>query len=280
MAVIASGAFAISADSWIKLAELAGFTASARVNPDIVLRLAWVLPVVVDAYTALTTWLYFGARPDSELRKYAGWSAFFAAGASVVAQGAFHALTAADVNVKDVWPLVVAIGGIPPVLLGSVIHLLATYLAEHRATPAVEHTAPVAKPAARPRVNDTARVKPTPTRTAPTVPPTAAVAPVARAAAPEPVRAPQRLVAVPDSPAVESAQATDEQIADAIRAHVLESRRRGEEPGQREMVRLVFAATGLKAGQKRCVRIAGTITDSSSDAEEPATVLVAAGQAR
>ena len=169
------------------------------------------------------------------------------------------------------WPLVVAIGGIPPVLLGSVIHLLATYLAEHRATPAAEHATPAVKPAARPRVSDTARTKPTLTRPAPTAPTTAAAAPVARVAAPEPVRAPQRLVAVPDSPTVESAQATDQQIADAIRAHVLESRRRGEEPGQREMVRLVFAATGLKAGQKRCVRIAGTITDSPRDAEEPAT---------
>lgn len=268
MGVIASGAFAISADSWIKLAELAGFTASATAL-DLTLRLAWVLPVVVDAYTALTTWLYFGARPGSELRTYAGWSAFVAAALSVIAQGALHGLNASDVNVQEVWPLVVAVGGVPPVLLGSVIHLLATYLAEHKQAP--EERRPVYSPKrpepARPKqatqAADVKRRESTP-----------AVATAIRVAdAPAPPRAPQRLAAVPNSDAPEARQATDEEVADAIRAHVIEARHARVEPGQREMVRLVFEATGIKVGQKRCVRIANTIPaepDSADDSKEEA----------
>jgi hypothetical protein len=269
MVVIASGAFAISADSWIKLAELAGFTASLQVTEKVVLRLAWVLPVVVDAYTALTTWLYFGARVGSELRKYAGWSAFVAAALSVVAQGALHGLTAADINVQQVWPLVVAVGGVPPVLLGSVIHLLATYLADHRQT-----TQPAEKPKATysPRAVDTQRSRPAASRTiepqrgAPKS--ITSAAPQPRSVSPEPAPVPQRLAAVRDDDAPEAPQASDAQIADAIRAHVLESHRAGVDPGQREMVRLVREATGLSVGQKRCVRIAKTITDSSESTDD------------
>lgn len=267
--VIAASAFAFSADSWIKLAETAGFTTSFALPLTAQrLYLSWVLPFAVDAYTALTTWLFLTARPGSDLRKYAGRSAALAAGLSVIAQGAYHGLAAADINVAKVWPLVVAVGGIPPVLLGSAIHLLATYLHEHR--PAAQQ--PAAKPA-RSKAAAPAPRKPAPTSNSAAngkaAPPRPAVPP------PPTDAASQRLAVVHDAPEsgepAESKQISDDDLRDVIRPYVLESHRLGRVPAQRAMQRLVREATGASVGQRRCERIANTIPaegDSADDAEE------------
>lgn len=261
--VIIGGAFAFSADSWIKLAESAGFTTRFNTLFDQYLYLSWLLPFVVDAYTALTMWLYLGAPVGSKLRDYAGKSAFTAAGLSVLAQGAYHGLTASDVHVDRFWPLVVAIGAVPPALLASAIHLLATYLAEHR-TGAASNRTPVAT-----RRPDTAAARQNGATRHTAAKPT-------EAPAPQPA-SPPRLAAVhdPDAP-----EATDEQIADAIRRHVLDARRDGVDPVQREMQRLVLEATGARVGQRRCVRIAKTITaaePADDSKEESRGHLAAAG---
>lgn len=258
--VIIGGAFAFSADSWIKLAESAGFTTRFNTLFDQYVYLSWLLPFVVDAYTALTMWLYLGAPIGSKLRDYAGKSAFTAAGLSVLAQGAYHGLTASDVHVDRFWPLVVSIGAVPPALLASAIHLLATYLAEHRqatASPRVTNTPRrIESPAAKQVVKQNGAPRPAP------------ASPAAEA------ETRVRLAAVQDPDAPE---ATDAQISDAIRGHVLDSRRTGTDPVQREMQRLVLEATGARVGQRRCVRIAKTITVESTTDQEDSLELVAAG---
>jgi hypothetical protein len=70
-----------------------------------------------------------------------------------------------------------------------------------------------------------------------------------------------------------SGAASDDAVMDAIRDHVIESRRLGREPVQREMQRIVYAATGFRIGQKRCTRIADMIkipTESTESATDHA----------
>jgi hypothetical protein len=258
MAVIAAGAFSFSADSWVKLAESAGFVATIARVSTVTVGLSWVLPVAVDAYTALTTWLYLGALPGSELRKYAGRSAFAAAGLSVIAQGAYHGLSAVGIVVGEFWPLVVVVGAIPPVLLGSVIHLLAIYL--HDARPVVAESA---RPAAATR--------PKPTRTPKASQPAESVADSQPAVEPTDstrTGSTRRLV-VTDSEtgdSEESIRIDDETLRDVLLPYVTHRMHQGEPFVQREMQRIVFTETGAKVGQRRALNMANAIKNEHQKA--------------
>lgn len=257
MAVIAAGAFSFSADSWVKLAESAGFVATIARVSTVTVGLSWVLPVAVDAYTALTTWLYLGALPGSELRKYAGRSAFAAAGLSVIAQGAYHGLSAVGIVVGEFWPLVVVVGAIPPVLLGSVIHLLAIYLHDARPAP-VEATRPAAT--TRPKATRVARPTPAaePTRPVESTPET----PPANEPSESRRGGSTRRLVLTDSAtgdSEDSIRIDDETLRDVLLPYVTHRMRQREAFVQREMQRIVFNETGAKVGQRRALNMAKAI---------------------
>lgn len=233
LCVIISGAFAFSAETWIGLADVAGFRGDLDAG-RVTLRLAWMLPVTVDGYLCLTTWLYLTSRPGSPLRRWAAGSLLGVVALSVVAQGVYHALYARGVDIAQVTPLIVVVGALAPALLASSVHLLSIYLHHRGDTPA-----PSRSPAPRSRV---AARQATPKRTA------------------SPAEPPQRLALVQPRDAPRTI--TDAELADSIRDHVLSQRHIGAEPVQRQMVRLVERRTGVRVGQKRCSRVAATIADS------------------
>lgn len=128
--VVATAAFAFSADSWVQLAEIAGFRTHWNIGARTV-YLSWLMPIAFDAYTALATWSYFTAQ-GATFRRYAKRNALGSAALSVIVQGAYHGLKANHVDVASKWGLVVAVGAIPAALLAAVVHLIAEYLRDRQ----------------------------------------------------------------------------------------------------------------------------------------------------
>jgi hypothetical protein len=133
------------------LAELAGVTAGLPLPAGGRFRLAWLLPIAVDAYAVTATRVWLRTAGTSRTRGYARRNAVGAIGLSVAGNAAYHALAAAGVTslaeVRAGWAVVVAVSAVPPVLLGLVGHLHALVSDDHR--PAAP-PAPVAPPAAAP----------------------------------------------------------------------------------------------------------------------------------
>lgn len=128
--LVAAAAFAFSADSWVQLAEIAGFRTHWTISGT-TLYLSWLMPLAFDAYTALATWQYFTARTPA-FRQYAKLNALGSAALSVIVQGAYHGLKANEVDVASKWPLVVMVGAIPAGLLAAVVHLIAESLRDRQ----------------------------------------------------------------------------------------------------------------------------------------------------
>jgi hypothetical protein len=83
--------FVLSAETWVRLAELAGFTGTLTIpGADIALRTAWAMVGVVDAYviSALVLWTFTTNR---ELAGFARKNTYAAALVGVAAQAVFQA---------------------------------------------------------------------------------------------------------------------------------------------------------------------------------------------
>lgn len=107
-------------------------------------RLAWLLPLCVDAYamTATRVWLAKSTR-NEHARSWAKWNAIGAIACSVAGNAVDHAL---NVRGGVAWPLVVAVSAVPPIVLGLLVHLAHLRRVSHT-VPAV----PAAVPAVDPR---------------------------------------------------------------------------------------------------------------------------------
>lgn len=112
MAVAAISAAVASFAGLRGLAQVAGW-------PD---RLAWLLPVTIDAYamTSARVWLA-GTLGSSPARKFARANAIGAIATSIVGNAGYH-LVAADL-VAISWPIVVLVGAVPAAVLGLTAHL-------------------------------------------------------------------------------------------------------------------------------------------------------------
>jgi hypothetical protein len=112
MATAAASAAVASFSGLRGLAEAAGWPP----------RLAWLLPVTIDAYamTSARVWLAASTRsPDA--RRFARANALGAIAASTTGNAAYHAIRAGLLAVG--WPIVVLVGAVPATVLGLTAHL-------------------------------------------------------------------------------------------------------------------------------------------------------------
>lgn len=122
--LVLGASFALSAATWVALAELADFTATASVGP-VTLRLAWLMPIAVDGYVvvSLVTWM---APVPARVAAFARKNTYAAAAIGVVAQSCFHTLTVWT-DTGTVWRAVLAavVGALPPAVAGLAVHMRA-----------------------------------------------------------------------------------------------------------------------------------------------------------
>lgn len=112
MAVSATSAAVSSFSGLRSLAEVAGWA------PE----MAWLFPLTVDAYamTATRVWLAASTRSD-RARRFARSNAVGAILLSLCGNAAWHLVAAQLIAVS--WPIVLAVGTVPPLVLGLVAHL-------------------------------------------------------------------------------------------------------------------------------------------------------------
>jgi hypothetical protein len=176
--------------------------------------LAPLLPLSLDTFAALSTRLWLANAPlTREARHWGRASALVAIGLSIAGNAVDHALSAGQIGVT--WPLTVAVGAVPPALLGLVIHL-AHVSARISDTAAHAQTAPAAATVTDPAPHDV---------------PAPAVA--------EPVAHPAPRTDVP----------TDDDLLDDARAIVARYRASGRRVGAATLVR------ELRIGQPRSQRL-------------------------
>jgi len=142
MAAPALAAAVLSFSALAGLARLAGVTGTAGA-----FRLAWLLPIAIDAYAVTATRVWLRTATSDRTRLYARRNAIGAIALSVAGNAAFHGLSAAGVHRLTgggfAWLLVVAVSAVPPVILGLVGHLHALICADHTA-----HSEPAPTPVA------------------------------------------------------------------------------------------------------------------------------------
>jgi hypothetical protein len=111
LAVVAAAAAVLSFAALRDLARQCGF------DP----RLAWLLPVVVDAGAAAGSLVWLGSEATDSARRFARSLALGLLVLSVVANALGHVLEA--YRLEPAWWVVVAVSGVAPAVLGAVVHL-------------------------------------------------------------------------------------------------------------------------------------------------------------
>jgi hypothetical protein len=250
MVAVAAAAATLSFTSLMDLARVCGY------GP----RLAWLLPISIDAYalTATRVWLRGGV--GERTRRYARGNAVAAIGLSVAGNATFHCLAAAGVLSLVGWAqlLVVAVSAVPPVVLGLVGHLHALLAAESPASP----TAPSA-------ATDSAGItSSTATPVEPAIPP-APPAELDVAAGPDPLAAgsgdprPARREATTSRPAAGGSKAA--RLAALVEAEVAP----GDDRSVSELARVFAPRVGAHEGHARKV-IRQVLLARDTAADEPA----------
>lgn len=112
MTVAAASAAVASFSGLQGLAYIAGWPA----------RLAWLLPVTLDAYamTSARVWLAATTRTTGA-RRFARANAIGAIAASIAGNATYHAARTGLLSVS--WPIVVLVGAVPAAVLGLTAHL-------------------------------------------------------------------------------------------------------------------------------------------------------------
>jgi hypothetical protein len=112
MAIAAASAAVASFSGLRGIALIAGW-------PD---RLAWLLPLTVDAYAMTSARVWLAASTHSvAARRFARANALGAIAASIAGNTAYHAVGAGLLTVS--WPIVVVVGAVPAAVLGLTAHL-------------------------------------------------------------------------------------------------------------------------------------------------------------
>jgi hypothetical protein len=85
-------------------------------------RLAWLLPVTIDAYamTSARVWLA-GTVGGLRARKFARANAIGAIATSIIGNAGYHLIAAGLITIS--WPVVVLVGAVPAAVLGLTAHL-------------------------------------------------------------------------------------------------------------------------------------------------------------
>jgi hypothetical protein len=111
LGIVAAAAAVLSFAALRDLALVCGFTA----------RLAWLLPVVVDAGAAAGSLVWLGGQVGKPARRFARVLALGLLGLSVAANALGHGLAA--FALAPPWWVIVAVSAIAPAVLGAVVHL-------------------------------------------------------------------------------------------------------------------------------------------------------------
>jgi hypothetical protein len=111
MAIAAASAATASFTGLRGLAVAAGW-------PD---RLAWLLPLTIDAYAMTSTRVWLAPGHARRGRGFAQANAIGAIGASIIGNAVYHMLSIGLLTVA--WPIVVAVGAVPAAVLGLTAHL-------------------------------------------------------------------------------------------------------------------------------------------------------------
>lgn len=122
MLVVGLAAAVLSFQIWVQLAQAVGFTAHWSISVfglSLAFWIAWLYPVAIDVYALLVTREWLRSAPGSRLRKWAKTNSIGAIGLSFLGQGAFHAFAG---DQPPAW-FVIAMGGMPPLIVGLTVHL-------------------------------------------------------------------------------------------------------------------------------------------------------------
>src|SRR5262245_4773856 len=134
---VLAASFALSADTWIQVAELAGFTRKVSIPyTDVVASMSWLMPICVDGYVVVALTLWMSPVP-AKVARFAKFNTYIAAAIGIAAQSVYHLLTAMATATQD-WQIVLAaiVGAFPPALAGLSIHMRALIRREsHRTSP-------------------------------------------------------------------------------------------------------------------------------------------------
>lgn len=84
-------------------------------------RLAWLLPLTIDAHAVTATRVWLSAFTPTTARRFARTNALGAITVSTAGNAAYHALDAG--LLRPSWPLVVLVGAVPATVLGLTVHL-------------------------------------------------------------------------------------------------------------------------------------------------------------
>ncbi|MFC0527245.1 hypothetical protein [Phytohabitans kaempferiae] len=131
---VLAASFGLSATTWVALAVLAGFTATASLF-GLTLHMAWLMPVAVDGYVVVALVLWMSPVPE-KVAKFAKWNTYGAAGIGIAAQSAYHLLHTASIT-DEVWRVVLAaiVGALPPAVAGLAVHMRALIRRESNTKP-------------------------------------------------------------------------------------------------------------------------------------------------
>lgn len=140
---VAAASAAIASFAGLRgLADVAGW-------PD---RLAWLLPITIDAYAMTSTRVWLAGTPaGGRARRFARANAIGAIATSIVGNAAYHLVAASLLRIS--WPIVVLVGAVPAAVLGLTAHLHALRTvpdSQHSPAPPAQNR-PESRPEARTR---------------------------------------------------------------------------------------------------------------------------------
>lgn len=112
LAVVLAAAAVLSFDA------LRGLGVAVRISD----RLAWLLPVAVDAGAAVSCATWLGGRSSASAARFAGRMTWALLAVTVLGNAAALGMHAHDITPP--WWVAVLVGSIPPAVVGSVVHLV------------------------------------------------------------------------------------------------------------------------------------------------------------
>ena len=85
-------------------------------------RLAWLLPITIDAYAMTSARVWLASTPaSSRARRFARANAIGAIATSIVGNAGYHLVASGLLTIS--WPIIVLVGAVPAAVLGLTAHL-------------------------------------------------------------------------------------------------------------------------------------------------------------
>lgn len=273
MVIVGIAAAVLSFDTWVNLAQAVGFKAATTngFNLGIPIRIAWLLPIAVDVYALIATRIWIQGHADSRVNRYAAANSVGAIALSVSGNAIYHLFVAVGWKIQDCPPVVIAVGGVPPLLIGLVVHMHTLVNQQRKATiqpessaliqaesPGLNPESPVADSAPGPRIVQ-GRIASESPKPAESIQP-----------------APRRIVTPRAESSPVSQMTTDDELVPAATPAIqaLIQACGDSLPGEHK-IRTALAEAGIRVAPKRAKRIAERVLAESVPRVESESELVA-----